>query len=64
MSLDSIKENVRHKITTIPIAFVTPEKLPPTKINGAKAAIVVNTPIVAGVATLFAPATTVSTGVL
>ena len=48
----------------MPIALVIAAKLPPIKINGVKAAMVVSTPIVAGVATLFAPEITASTEAL
>ena len=55
INLDSIKEKIKHKITTIPMVFQMTLVGPLTINMGEKAAIVVNTPKVAGIATLLTP---------
>ena len=52
ISLDSISENSRQRTTTTAMDSKNGATAPPTNIIGAKAAMVVNTPIVEGIATL------------
>ena len=61
INLDSIKENIKQTITTPPMVFQITPKVPDTIIIGEKAAIVVNTPNVAGIATRFTPLIILST---
>ena len=58
---DSTSEKIRHSTTTQAIEPQIGACAPPTINIGTKAAIVVNTPKVAGIATFLAPAITAST---
>ena len=60
ISLDSINEKTRQTITTIPMVFQMIPNGPDTISIGENAAIVVNTPKVAGIATFLTPAITLS----
>ena len=60
ISLDSINEKTKQTITTTPIVFHTTPNGPETINIGENAAIVVSTPNVAGMATFFTPAITLS----
>ena len=60
MSFDSISEKIRQRITTTAMASWKPATTPPINNMGAKAAMVVKTPMVEGMATFFAPSITSS----
>ena len=60
INFDSINEKARHKITIMPMDFQIIPIGPETKIMGTNAAMVVNTPKVAGMATRLTPRITLS----